>query len=172
MEATAVGVEAAPRRALLFQMVGDRIRGPVPVVARVPISPAAAEQDQRHDRAIDQKGGVAAVVAVTRIDVAVLVVGAGRICRLGIPRWRVAGLLVSGGRVGGLLVFGLLVSGRRRISRLGIAVARRRWISRLGGVSGRRWRLLVAAAQGQQQGCQHNTTTHPRSSCFISQRNI
>jgi hypothetical protein len=147
-------MEAAAGRALLFQMVRDRIRRPMPVVVGVPIPPAAAEQDQRHDRAIDQKGGVATVVAVPRIDVAVLVVGAGWIPWLRIP-WRgVAGLLVSG----------------RRIPGLGVAIARLRRISGL-GVSGRPWRLLIAAAQGQQQGCQHNTTSHPRSSCFILQEN-
>jgi hypothetical protein len=157
-------MEAAAGRALLFQMVRDRIRRPMPVVVGVPIPPAATEQDQRHDRAIDQKGGVATVVAVPRIDVAVLIVGAGRVPWLRIP-WRgVAGLLVSRGRIAGLLVAG------RRIPGLGVAIARLWWISGL-GVSGRPWRLLVAAAQGQQQGCQHNTASHPRSSCFILQEN-
>jgi hypothetical protein len=132
------------RGALLFQMSGDRVRCAMEIVVRVVVAPAAAEKDQRHDRAVDEQRRGAAIVAVARIDGTVRIIRTGdRIFGRIIPGWGVSRLAIT----------------RGWIPRLAVAARRR---SRL-GVAPRPRRLFVTTAQRQQQGCQHETMTHPRS---------
>jgi hypothetical protein len=120
--------------ALPLQVAGNLIGSVMPAVPRIPVSPTAAVQDQRHRGTFDQKCRIAAVLAVAGIS---------------LPRRIVSGLGISGLGISWLLIPGLGILIPWRVGgRLGIPSRLRR----------------VTAAQRQQQGRQHNITTHPRTS--------
>jgi hypothetical protein len=125
----------------------------MPVVPRIPVTPATVEQDQWRYRPGNQQGRLAAVVAVPRIDIAVRVIPGRR--RIAIS-WRVsrrrgvAGLAITGPGVSGRGVSGRGVSG--------LSITRR-------GITSR---LVVTTAEGQQKRRENKTTRHYRLSCSVA----
>jgi hypothetical protein len=143
LRGAAAGMEAGAARAPLFQVAGDRVRCAMEGALRIVVTPAATQQDQRHDGAIDIQRWRTIVFAVSRIHDAVRVVG--RVSRLGIAVGRPRCITRLG--VSGLGVSWLSVS------RLGVAVT---------GIL----RRYITAAERQQQRCQHEITTHPQEILF------
>jgi hypothetical protein len=156
LRGAAAGMEAGAARAPLFQVAGDRVRCAMEGALRIVVTPAATQQDQRHDGAIDIQRWRTIVFAVSRIHDAVRVVG--RVSRLGIAVGRprcITGLSIA-------------VSCCRGISRLGVSGLGVSWlsVSRLGVAVTGILRRYITAAERQQQRCQHEITTHPQEILF------